>query len=652
MPKKGMRSVYHINPSKPTSSSSSLYNSPLRNGIPPRPLFSFSESMIADTISNAEKKISKWNQETSSYAKVTSLFYESRKEARDYINCVNDLQRAMHFLLTENPSSEKLIRSQQLMQISMKRLQKEFYQILSTNRDHFDPESISTRSSVTSRSSLSDYEEEYDNGSEDEIQEVGNSITEVERVSVLAISDLKSIADCMISSGYGKECVKIYKLIRKSIIDEGLYRLGIEKMTSQKIQRLDWEIIELKLENWLKSVKIAVTTLFLGERILCDQVFYSSDSIRESCFTEISKEGAVILFSFPELVLKSKKSSSEKIFRVLDLYNSVSEIWPEIEYIFSFESTSFIRNQALCSLQALGDSVRIMLSEFETTVQKDSSKVPVSGGGFHPLTEYGMSFISQLSDYSIILLNLMDDWPLSVQTRLPESYFSPPNPNESPISAISIRFAWLILVLLCKLDGKAESYKDVSLSYLFLTNNLHFIVSKVRTSNLSFLLGEDWISKQEMKVKQYASNYERLGWEKVLSVLSPVNSMGNASQDEMNNLLKRFSVAFEEVYRTQSSWIVPDSKLRNEIKVSICSKLLPLYRSLFDKYRVTLQGEQRSLCDSFSVFSPDDLGNYLSDLFYGTVSSTTTSSTTSASTHSSRVATLRLNFRPRRCFSF
>ncbi|RZC78835.1 hypothetical protein C5167_003027 [Papaver somniferum] len=641
MPKKGMRSVYHINPSKPTSSP---YNSPLRNGAP---LFSFSESMIAETISNAEQKISKWNQETSSYAKVTSLFYESRKEARDYINCVNDLQRAMHFLLTENPSSEKLIRSQQLMQVSMKRLQKEFYQILSTNRDHFDPESISNRSSVTSRSSLSDYEEEYDNGFDDEIQEVENSITEVERVSVLAISDLKVIADCMISSGYGKECVKIYKLIRKSIIDEGLYRLGIEKMTCQKIQRLDWEIIQLKLENWLKSVKIAVTTLFSGERILCDQVFYSSDSIRESCFTEISKEGAVILFSFPELVLKSKKSSSEKIFRILDLYNSVSEIWPEIESIFSFESTSFIRNQALSSLEALGDSVRIMLSEFETTVQKDSSKVPVSGGGIHPLTEYGMSFIAGLSDYSIILLNLMEEWALSVETRLPESYFSPP--NESPISAISIRFAWLILVLVCKLDGKAELYKDVTLSFLFLTNNLHFIVSRVRTSNLSSLLGEDWISKQEMKVKQYAWNYERLGWEKVVSVLSPVNSMGNASADEMNNLLKKFSLAFEQVYRTQSSWIVPDNKLRNEIKVSICSNLLPLYRSLFYKYRVTLQGEPTSLGDSSSViFSPNDLGNYLSDLFYGNASSTTTSTTT----HSSRVAMLRLNFRPRRCFSF
>ncbi|RZC84008.1 hypothetical protein C5167_046794 [Papaver somniferum] len=641
MPKKGMRSVYHINPSKTPSSP---YNSPLRNGTP---LFSFSESMIAETISNAEQKISKWNQETSSYAKVTSLFYESRKEARDYINCVNDLQRAMHFLLTENPSSEKLIRSQQLMQVSMKRLQKEFYQILSTNRDHFDPESISNRSSVTSRSSLSDYEEEYDNGFDDEIQQVENSITEVERVSVLAISDLKVIADCMISSGYGKECVKIYKLIRKSIIDEGLYRLGIEKMTCQKIQRLDWEIIQLKLENWLKSVKISVTTLFSGERILCDQVFYSSDSIRESCFTEISKEGAVILFSFPELVLKSKKSSSEKIFRILDLYNSVSEIWPEIESIFSFESTSFIRNQALSSLEALGDSVRIMLSEFETTVQKDSSKIPVSGGGIHPLTEYGMSFIAGLSDYSVILLNLMEDWALSVETRLPESYFSPPNPNES---AISIRFAWLILVLVCKLDGKAELYKDVTLSYLFLTNNLHFIVSRVRTSNLSFLLGEDWISKQEMKVKQYAWNYERLGWEKVVSVLSPVNSMGNAYADEMNNLLKRFSLAFEQVYRSQSSWIVPDSKLRNEIKVSICSKLLPLYRSLFDKYRVTLQGEPITLGDSSSsmIFSPDDLGNYLSDLFYGNASSTTTSTTT----HSSRVAMLRLNFRPRWCFSF
>ncbi|KAK9086996.1 hypothetical protein Syun_029390 [Stephania yunnanensis] len=85
--------------------------------------------------------------------------------------------------------------------------------------------------------------------------------------------DLKMIAECMISLGYSKECVKIYKIIRKSIIDEGLYRLGIERLSSHQIQKMEWEVLEVKIKSWLGAMKVAVNTLFAGERFLCDFVF-------------------------------------------------------------------------------------------------------------------------------------------------------------------------------------------------------------------------------------------------------------------------------------------------------------------------------------------------------------------------------------------
>ncbi|KAF5475985.1 hypothetical protein F2P56_007736 [Juglans regia] len=163
------------------------------------------------------------------------------------------------------------------------------------------------------------------------------------------MADLRSIAECTISSGYAKECVSIYKIIRQSIVDEGVYHLGVEKLSSSQLNKMDWEVLESKIKNWLDTVKISMRTLFTGEKILCDHVFASSDSIRESCFTEISKQGATILFSFPEVVAKSKKSP-EKIFRVLDIYTAISENWPEIESIFSFESTASVRYQAITSL--------------------------------------------------------------------------------------------------------------------------------------------------------------------------------------------------------------------------------------------------------------------------------------------------------------
>ena len=116
-----------------------------------------------------------------------------------------------------------------------------------------------------------------------------------------AMADLRSIADCMISAGYAKECVKIYTTVHKYIIDEGLHRLGVEKMTASQIQKMEWNVVELKIKSWLNALKISVKTLFYGERILCDHVFASSESIRESWFSEICGEGAALLFGFPEI---------------------------------------------------------------------------------------------------------------------------------------------------------------------------------------------------------------------------------------------------------------------------------------------------------------------------------------------------------------
>ncbi|KAI8016017.1 Exocyst complex component EXO70H1 [Camellia lanceoleosa] len=621
MPRKGMRSLFFTTKASPSSSISHY----------PSPRLSFSESVMDRTLAVADSMIMKWNPDTSTYAKVTSLFYENRREAAEFIKCVNNLQKSMHLLVTEDASSEKLVRGQNLMEIAMKRLQKEFYQILSMNRAHLDPESVSARSSLAStRSSVSDYED--DDVPEDEIRIAANSIEEVEHESTVAMTDLRSIAECMISSGYGKECVKIYKIIRKSIVDEGIYRLGVEKLRSSKIHKMDWEMLEMKINNWLNAVKIAVKTLFNGEKILCDHVFASSESIRESCFTEITREGGQILFGFPENVVKSTKKLPEKMFRTLDMYTAIAEHWPEIESIFSFESTSAVRSQAITSLTKLSESVRTMLAEFESTIQKDASKSLAAGAGIHPLTVYVMDYVSLLADYSHVMGDILADYPPPLKSSLPESYFDTSVSDDSPAPAISHRFAWLILVLLCKLDGKAKHYKDVSLSYLFLANNHQHIVTKVRTSNLKYILGDDWLSKHDLKVKQFSDKYERLGWDHVIKSV-PEDPTAAMSPEEVKKCFARFNEAFEQAYRKQSVCVVPDSKLRDEIKVSIAGKLVGAYRELYNTHRIALGGERNLAV--LVRFAPEDVGNYLSDLFFGNVGSGgSLSITTSSSAHS------------------
>lgn len=583
--------------------------------------------MVEQIIDAAASIITKWNPETSGYAKVTSLFYESKREAKQFIESVNDLQMVMHLLVSEDSGSEKLTQAQTLMQIAMKRLQKEFYQILSMNRAHLDPESVSARSSrASARSSVSDFED--DDSPEHEIRAAGDSISEVEEVSSIAMADLKSIAECMISSGYAKECIHIYKIIRKSIIDEGIYRLGIEQISSSRVNKMEWDFLDLKIKSWLEAVKISMRTLFHGERILCDHVFGASDSIRESCFTDISKEGANLLFAFPELVAKYKKSPPEKMFRVLDMYTAISEYWKDIETIFSFESTSAIRLQALNSLIRLSESIRLSLSDFESAIQKDSSKVSITGSGLHPLTLQSMNYLSLLADYSDVLADILADWPPPPKSSLPESYFDSPDSQDSSAPAISLRMAWIILVILCKLDSKAKLYKSVSMSYLFLANNLQHIVSRVRTSNLQYLLGDEWICKYEAKVRQFAANYERLAWGEVFASL-PENPTAVISPGEAKEYFRKFNLSFEDAYWKQKSCVVPDQKLRDDIKVSISRKLLPVYREFYGTHRLTVGGERNAML--FVRFAPEDVENYLSDLFIGVGNSGSSSGHSSSS---------------------
>ncbi|KAJ4969982.1 hypothetical protein NE237_003081 [Protea cynaroides] len=590
---------------------------------PSTSLQNLSVAMMDENVEQAKSIITKWDPYATTFAKVTSLFSESRSEAQQFLKSVKDLQRAMDFFSNHHSSSHKLHQAQNLMQLAMKRLEKEFYQILSSNRDHLDPESVSARSSTSGY--------EGDAGSNDEIQLASESINEVEVFSTLVMSDLRSIADCMISAGYTKECIKIYKILRKSIVDEALYNLGIQRLTSSQIRKMEWEVVELKIKSWLNAVNIAVKSLFLGERIVCDNVF-TSEFIRESCFSEITKGGAIHLFQFPESVAECHKSP-EKIFKMLDLYDAISELWPHIDIIFSFESLSIVRSRAQNSLIKLGNTIRTMLSEFESAIQNDSSKSPVPRGGLHPRTRYVMNYLSFLTDYRGILPDIMADWRLPENTSLPESYFQNPNPNDHPSSALSVRLAWIILMLLCKLDNSANLYKDLALAYLFLANNLQYVMEKVQNSNLRYLLGKDWVSKHKVTVNQNSANYVRIGWSKVISAIPEDSTETTMSIKEVKHCFNNFNSAFDLAYKTQSSWVVTDKKLREEIKVSIAKKIMPAYQAFYGKHRSLLRTVK--YMDSPVRFAPNDLGNYLSDLFYDSGASGSASTSAAAASSSS-----------------
>ncbi|KGN54215.1 exocyst complex component EXO70H1 [Cucumis sativus] len=542
-----------------------------------------SESMIDRTLQSAAEIINKWSTQSLAYTQVSSMFHHSKQEALRFIRCVNELQKVMYLL-----TSQKLVFSHRLMQTAMKRLQVEFYRILSVNREPLDVESSPVRVRTA---------EDCD----------------VRKVSSVAMADLRAIADCMISSGYTKECVEIYTTVRKSVVDEGMYRLGIGKFSSQIIRKMNSEAVDFRITKWLEGAITAITTIFNAERDLCDYVFVSSESVRESCFTKTCKDGAMILFAFPEVIVKNQKSQ-KNLFYLLDMFTVIFENWSRIESIFSFESTEVIQSQAIASLSGLSESISAVLSDYESSIQNDSSNSLSVDGGIHSLSLQSMDCLSHLAEYREILYTIFSRWPPPKKSTLPsDSNSSSLDSDDSPISSVSSYMARIIFILLCKLDSKARQCDDISLSYLFLANNVRFVIWQVQSSNLHYLLGEEWIELHKGKVKQYIDSYEQLAWGKVISTL-PVNPTAALTTAEVTEVYEKFNSSFKEAYRKQRSSVIPDPKLRFEI-LSIAKSWLPVYREFYNTHRFPV-GEE-----VIARLTPEDVENYLSYLFFPHVES-------------------------------
>jgi len=81
----------------------------------------------------------------------------------------------------------------------------------------------------------------------------------------------------------------------------------------------------------LQQVKL----LFAGEKKLCDQVFDGVDSLRDQIFAEVTVNSMALLLSFGEAVAKGKRSP-EKLFVLLDMYEILRELHPEVRYMYVF----------------------------------------------------------------------------------------------------------------------------------------------------------------------------------------------------------------------------------------------------------------------------------------------------------------------------
>lgn len=577
------------------------------------------ETNAADArLDAAEKIILRWDTSTSDSSRHHPLPWEDGKdEVNEYISAIDGLLE-----LIDDSSirfeSEIMDRAHSTIQIAMSRMEEEFRHILITNTVPLDAERL--HGSIRRGTQLlTGFDDEFESFTEADgerncFHERGLSLGDdlcVELINAGALIDLNDISDRMIRAGYEKECVQVYTNVRRDTMDECLAFLGVEKLSIEEVQKIEWKDLDEKMKKWIQAAKITVRVLLSGEERICDQIFNGSESIKEICLNEVAKGCLMPLLNFGEAVAIGNRSS-EKLFRILEMYDALADALPELE---DMVTDDYILIEARGVLSGLGEAAKGTLVELQNAVKNEPSRRPMQNGEIHPATRYMMNYLKLLVDYGNTLNSILEtdeDEADRIRGKAGD------NLQLQSTTPFAKRLFLLISALESNLEEKSKVYEDNALQYIFLMNNILYVVQKVKGSELGSLLGDNWVRKRRGQVRQYATSYLRATWSKALSCLKDEgigSSSSNASKVALKERFKSFNACFEEVYRIQTAWKVPDPQLREELRISISEKVLPAYRSFVGRFGSQLESGRHA--GKYIKYTPDDLESYLLDLFEG-----------------------------------
>ncbi|OIW21976.1 hypothetical protein TanjilG_18614 [Lupinus angustifolius] len=561
---------------------------------------------IDKTLKAAEVILTQFDQTRKAEAKILRGPHE---DLESYLEAIDQLRANVRFFSSKKSfkSSDGIINhANSLLAKAISKLEDEFRHLLTNYSKPVEPDRLFDCLPNSLRPSTSG--KQSDVGSKNHSESKKPSLETVTftlptLIPPRVIPLLHDLAQQMVQAGHQQQLFRIYRDTRGAVLEQSLRKLGVERLSKDDVQKMQWEVLEAKIGNWIHYMRIAVKLLFSGEKKICDQIFDGVESLKTQCFAEVTASSVAMLLSFGEAIAKSKRSP-EKLFVLLDMYEIMRELQPEIETLFESKACTEMREAAMSLAKRLAQTAQETFVDFEEAVEKDATKTAVLDGTVHPLTSYVINYVKFLYDYQSTLKQLFQEFD--------------PNDPESQLASVTTR---IMQALQNNLDGKSKQYKDPALTQLFLMNNIHYIVRSVRRSEAKDMLGDDWVQIHRRIVQQHANQYKRISWAKILQCLTVqgTNSSGGGdsnsgvSRATIKDRFKTFNIQIEELHQRQSQWTIPDSELRESLRLAVAEVLLPAYRSFLKRFGPMIENGKNPT--KYIRYSPENLEQMLGEFF-------------------------------------
>ncbi|CAA7039894.1 unnamed protein product [Microthlaspi erraticum] len=546
-----------------------------------------------------------------------------RDESEDsaFIDAVNRISKSVMRLrelkLDSTPVSSWLNRASSVQHRAVSLLDEEFRHLLDRSREKKSDGNNANHNNQKSPSSHSTHESDRcvipDNDQSEEEESFPDFSPE-------SISTLKKIAGAMISAGYEAECCMSYEMSRRHAFKEELSAVGFEGINVEDVQKITWESLEGEIASWISIVRRCSAVLFPGELSLCNNIFSDPDHspIRKRLFTGLVSAVTIRFLDFSGAVVLTKRSS-EKLFKFLDMYETLRDLSPAVE-----QSDSDLIGEIKLAQTRLGEAAVTIIGELENSIKSDNGRTPVPSGAVHPLTRYTMNYLKYACEYKDTLDQVFQHYEKAQSDQTGTKPEPEPKRNqreddeEYKTSAFARQMIKVMELLDANLDIKSKLYRDPALRSIFLMNNGRYILQKIKGSiEIRDLMGQSWTRKRSTELRQYHKTYQRETWGKVLQCMNQegLQVNGKVSKPVLKERFKIFNAMFDEIHKTQSTWIVSDEQMQSELRVSIAALVIPAYRSFFGRYKQHLDSGKQT--DKYVKYQPEDIESFIDDLFDG-----------------------------------
>ncbi|KAL3343103.1 hypothetical protein AABB24_026923 [Solanum stoloniferum] len=420
---------------------------------------------------------------------------------------------------------------------------------------------------------------------------------------------IKSIADLMFASHYVQEFCQVFIRFWKDALYEYLGFFCMQQISIEEVLRMDWASLNCRIKKWRQATKNVIAFYLPSEKNLFDQILGEFGSVSSTCFIEVSKDAMMCLLNFGQAVAIGPLLP-ERLFCLLDMYELLRGLCQDVDALFCEHHGNSIQVEYHELAKNLGDSAKAIFLGLGNRIAANTSTTPFQGGGVHPLTKYVINYFMLLSEYYVTLRFLLEDREVENSGEVVDALVRLDISSKFPCP-LALHLQSITSRLESNLEDRSNLYKDDSLKHIFLMNNIHYIVQKIKNSKLRTCFGDEWIKIHIVKYVQHEKSYERKTWNSIISLITGYEKSGKAVLKER---CRNFSIAFEDVYKNQTGWTIPDIDLRADLNISIGLRVVHAYRTFAGQVR-------KSLSEKHIKYTEEDLEEYLLDFFQGSAKS-------------------------------